>query len=275
MRDYVCLSLLNIVYIVREYLKVFLVWCCHTASSLALGHTDCKRVGLESFVLLGIWIKIGKLDRIYVKFASMSGYNDIVVYHIALCSRRSDGGLVVLFRRVDLEILWKLYLRGFHQLHIAMSRHYHAERRCIVGIDLLGSERCRYTELPYRTREVGRSRIWQGTDVEYQLWSLDSLSDELGKRTSTKEYIEGVCTLVDNLDLSIKRHTWYDELAALLREKHILTPHSSSVIASVASFVFERHLRLAVELLTMETIEFGHLTRQLSHVDERIELIGE
>ena len=197
----------------------------------------------------------------------MTRHSQILELLGAAQSITSEREVICCFCIVCFEILRECHLRRLNQFHVTSTLDYNLHCDGIVSFHMLRTDIGGDSKRTYRTRKV-RWLVRQRTDVESNLWS-GYLLLYLNNSTSTiEECLNRVNITILLNDDSFVGNGWYDQIARLLGEEHILTPHDSMVNTSVVVLKFKLFGVRKWNLLNLESIECRQFAVELSKIHQ-------
>ena len=204
----------------------------------------------------------------------MAGYGEEVVNHGAFQPVGRQLRLVGELGIVLVEVLGELHHRLLDELQVAHAADDDTQLDSIVGLHFRIVELGADIEVPYPTREVGRT-LWQRVNLYFHTWSLYLLLHLDIAGAAVEEGLEGVDVAVLLHDDAVERQGRNLQLTRYLGEHDVLRPRHRAVGTTVDGLYLEALLLGQRHFLRMESIQVGHLSLQLCQLHQRIYLVGQ
>ena len=266
---------LDVSNILVEELQVFL--SCEVAdcgsTACALLHIDGEGLGLNSLVTAGRSVIVCKFHRRNLELTLMAGNSQEVVDHRTLNAVGGKFRLIGDLGIIAVKVLGELYHRLLDQLEVTHATDDDTKLESLVGFHFLGLQLGTDIEAPYPTREVGWTR-GQRVNLYLDAWCLNLFLDLHITRAAIEEGLKRVDVAVLLNNNTIERNAGNLQLTRNLWEHDILRPSDSTVRTTVDGLNLKTLLLGQRHLLSVETVQLGHLSFKLREVDEGIYLIG-
>ena len=244
------------------------------AAARALLHVQREALRLHRLVAARGRIIIGELHGRYLELALMAGYGEEVVNHGAFQPVGRQLRLVGELGIVLVEVLGEFYHRLLDELQVAHAADDDTQLDGIVGLHLGIVELGADVEVPYPTREVGRT-LWQRVYLYLHPWSLYLLLHLDIAGAAVEEGLEGVDVAVLLDDDAVERQGRNLQLTRYLGEHDVLRPGHRAVGTAVDGLYLEALLLWQRHFLRVESVQVGHLALQLGQLHQRVHLVGQ
>ena len=246
----------------------------HTATTLSFLYIQFEGLRLDGPIGIGIGVVIDELYWRNGVFALVSGHGKEVVDHVTLHAIGSQLRLVGDFRVVFVKVFREIHYRLLNEFQVSCTAYHHTNGDGFIGFYLVLVELAGDVETSYATREI-IGLVGQRVHLNGDAWRLDATFHFNVAASTVEESFEGIHIAVLLNHRACESDAGNLQLSCHLWEHHVLAPGDATVVPAVDILDMERLLLGQFHLLRMESRQVGHLSLELSQVNERVDLVGQ